>query len=42
MREEEKIFAGQLFCPGDAELKAIKLRAHKLSQDYSRTYEDET
>lgn len=42
MREEEKIFAGQLFCPGDAELKAIKLRAHKLNQDYNALYEDET
>ena len=30
MTEEEKIFAGQLFCPGDPALKAIKLRAHKL------------
>lgn len=42
MNEEEKIFAGVLFCPGDAELRAIKLRAHKLSQNFSRTYEDET
>lgn len=42
MREEEKIFAGQLFCPGDPELKAIKLRAHKLNQDYNALYEDET
>ena len=42
MREEEKIFAGQLFFPGDPELKAIKLRAHKLSRAYSNTDEDET
>jgi len=42
MREEEKIFAGQLFFPGDPELKAIKLRAHKLSQAYSACAEDET
>ena len=41
MREEEKIFAGQLFFPGDPELKAIKLRAHKLSRAYSNTDEDE-
>ena len=32
MREEEKIFAGTLFCPGDPDLKAIKLRSHTLSQ----------
>ncbi len=42
MREEEKIFAGILFNPGDPELKAIKLRSHKLSAAYSRTAEDET
>ena len=42
MREEEKIKAGILFAPGDPELRAMKLKAHKLSQDYSRTYEDET
>lgn len=41
MREEEKIFAGQLFFPGDPELKAIKLRAHKLSREYTNTDEDE-
>ena len=41
MREEEKIFKGLLFCPGDPELKAIKLRSHKLSAAYSRTSEDE-
>lgn len=42
MTEEEKIKAGVLFCPGDPELKAIKLRTHKLNQDYNRLYEDET
>ena len=42
MREEEKIFAGKLFCPGDPELKELKRKAHKLSQDYNRLYEDET
>lgn len=40
-REEEKIFAGTLFCPGNPELKAIKLRSHKLSAEYSRTHEDD-
>ncbi len=41
MREEEKINAGVLFCPGDPELRALKLRAHNLDTDYNKTYEDE-
>lgn len=41
MREEDKIKAGYLFTPGDPELKAIKLRTHKLNQDYNALYEDE-
>lgn len=42
MREEEKIMAGILFCPGDPELKKMKLRTHNLNLDYNKTYEDET
>lgn len=42
MTEEEKIFAGQLYFPGDPALKAKKLRAHNLSLDYNRLHEDET
>ena len=42
MREEEKIFAGTLFAPGNPELKEIKLRAHNLSSEYNRTFEHET
>lgn len=42
MNEEAKIKEGILFFPGDPELKAIKLRTHKLNQDYNRLYEDET
>lgn len=42
MREEEKIFAGMLFCPGNPDLKAIKLRTHNLCTEYNRTFEDET
>ncbi len=41
MKEEEKIFRGILFRPGDPELKAMKLRSHKLSAEYSRTNEDD-
>lgn len=42
MTEEERIFKGILFSPGAPELKAIKLRAHNLSSQYSRTFEDQT
>ena len=42
MTEEEKIFAGQLFAPGDPALRAIKLKAHNLNIDYNKTYEYET
>lgn len=42
MREEEKIFAGTLFSPGDPELKAIKLKTHNLCSAYNLTWEDET
>lgn len=41
MNEEEKIFRGQLFCPGDPQLRAMKLRSHKLSKEYSESTEDE-
>ena len=41
-REEEKIMAGVLFCPGDPELRAIKLKSHNLCSEYNRTFEDET
>ncbi len=41
MREEEKIAAGILFCPGDPELKAIKLKTHNLNVEYNATHEDE-
>lgn len=41
MNEEEKIFRGELFSPGDPELKAVKQKSHKLSAAYSRTSEDE-
>ncbi len=41
MSEEGKIFRGELFAPGTPELKAIKLRSHKLSAQYNRTDEDD-
>lgn len=42
MTEEEKIFAGKFFCPGDPALRALKLRTHNLSAQYNQTFEDET
>ncbi len=42
MKEEEKIKQGLLFCPGDPELKAIKLKTHNLNTLYNQTREDET
>lgn len=41
MTEEEKIFAGQLFCPGHPDLKVMKLRSHNLCTKYNRLFEDE-
>ncbi|WP_068501016.1 sugar O-acetyltransferase [Paenibacillus kribbensis] len=42
MTEEERIFKGILFSPSNSELKAMKLRDHNLSSQYSRTFEDQT
>lgn len=39
--EEKKINDGVLFWPGDPELKALKLKSHNLSLEYSHTREDE-
>lgn len=41
VKEEESIFQGIVFCPGDPELVALKLRTHNLNVDYNNTYEDE-
>ena len=42
MREEDRIMAGIMYCPGDPELRALKLRTHNLNVDYNQTHEDET
>ncbi|MBQ4085739.1 MAG: sugar O-acetyltransferase [Clostridia bacterium] len=39
--EEKKILEGKLFCPGDPDLKAIKLVTHNKCVDYNKTKEDE-
>lgn len=41
VKEEERIFQSIVFCPGDPELVALKLRTHNLNVDYNNTYEDE-
>ena len=41
-KEEEKIFAGKLFVPGDLELRALKLKCHNLCSDYNKLYENDT
>lgn len=40
--EEDKIKAGQLFCPAATELKAIKARTHNLNLEYNKLPEEET
>lgn len=42
LTEEERIFKGILYNPGNTELKRKKLLAHNLSSQYSRTFEDQT
>lgn len=42
MTEEEKIFAGQLYNPGDPSLVAQKRRSHDLCSRYNSTLEGET
>lgn len=39
--EEEKLLAGELFMPGHDDLRAIKLRCHKLCTRYNLLFEDE-
>ena len=42
MREEEKIKAGILFCPADAELKEIKRKTHNLNLVYNALCDEDT
>ena len=41
MTPEERIFVGVLFCPGEPELVAKKLKTHNLNTVYNMTMEDE-
>ena len=42
MTEEERIFSGMLFASEEPELIEKKLKAHRLSQKYSQSFEEET
>ncbi len=39
--ELEKMLAGKIYDPSDEILSAKRIRAHRLSQDYNRTYDTE-
>ena len=41
MTEEERIFNGMLFASEEPELIEKKLKAHRLSQEYSQSFEEE-
>ena len=41
LSEEERVLSGALFSPRVQELSDKKLRAHRLSQEYNLTFEDE-
>ena len=42
MTEEERIYKGELFASEVPELVAKKLKAHRLSQEYSDLFEEDT
>lgn len=41
MTEQEKMLAGKLYDPTDEVLSRLRMKAHRLSQDYNRLYDDE-
>ncbi len=41
MNEKEKMLAGKIYDPSDEVLTALRVNAHKLSQQYNNTTEDE-
>lgn len=41
MTEKEKMLAGKIYDPTDEELVSLRMKAHKLSQQYNNTFEDE-
>lgn len=41
MTEKEKMLAGKIYDPSDETLASLRMNAHKLSQRYNNTFEDE-
>lgn len=41
MTEQEKMLAGQVYDPSDEALNKLRMKAHRLSQDYNRLYDEE-
>lgn len=41
MTEKEKMLSGKIYDPSDSELAAMRVKAHKLSQQYNNLYEDD-
>lgn len=41
MNEKEKMLAGKIYDPSDETLVSLRIKAHKLSQQYNNTCEDE-
>ena len=41
MTEQEKMLAGQIYDPSDEALNKLRMKAHRLSQDYNRLYDEE-
>lgn len=42
MSEQEKMLAGKIYDPSDEKLAAMRIKAHKLSQQYNSLYEDDS
>lgn len=42
MTEKEKMLSGKIYDPSDSELATMRLKAHKLSQQYNNLYEDDS
>ena len=42
MTEKEKMLAGLLYDPTDEELSALRIKGHRLSQEYNLTFETDT
>lgn len=42
MTEQEKMLSGKIYDPSDEILSTLRVKAHKLSQQYNNTFEDQT